>query len=952
MTRLIRILFTYILYAVFTLKGVAQNIVFDPFTSFDLKEFGGRINCFYQDHLGFIWIGKETGLYRFDGFQLKQYHFNTADSTTIGSDNITTVAGDKKGNLWVGTKGGGLNRFDYGTGKFKRFLHHESDPKTISYNEVFTIVPDKKGNFWIGTDGGGFCFFNPKTERFKNYQQKSDKDIGLKSNKILSIQYAQNGTLLLGTWGGGLHLFDPATDEITHLGYDTPFDKCNVFSIAEVEIGIYWLATWGQGLVEYNSKLNRFASIIPAYKTPYLRCVFVDKRKQVWVGSASGLIKFSSSKSSYSLIDEGLSPFQNVTSLYYDNFFTMWVGSETGSVGKIYSTPKKFLKPPKSLPFASSSINFILGRDNQGLLWFAAGNVLYRYHPNSNEYKGYPSLKSDLVSLADFPERNSIVCASSTGLSIFNKSSDRFEKMVLDSGSNSDLLTRQIWTVSYIDSLNYWIGALGGAYTINFNTQKNNWVVGDVYLNGLRGSLSANHYPSCFLKNESGDFWVGTWGGGLNFLPYGSKVFSHILSGENIEGISTNFIECLTKDNLGNIWAGTHTGLAFSDRTNSLLKSYNVANGLINSYIVSIGTDDQDNIWAGTQNGMIGLTGNRKNIKNFDQEDGLPGNTFMPRSVIKDDSGILYFGTSRGLFWFHPDSLFPNTFVPVARITEFRIQNKLISVSDTSVLHLPIESTKEIHLACHQSTFSFQLAALSYVNPKKNLIKYMLKGYDKDWRFAGTNHLATYEDVPSGRYLFSVITANSDGVWSNHETSLRLIIALPWFLSTPAIIGYLLAMVTGFIGFISYKSKKKNNPTLTDELSSHSKKNLHKMLQPSEVILESSEKQFLQRAIKSVEDNISDSDFGVDEMCSKMGISRPQLYRKIHAIADVSITEFIKEIRLKRAVQLLRQKPESISEIAYKVGFNDPKYFSKCFKQQFGISPAQFIIDPERFLPS
>jgi AraC-like DNA-binding protein len=115
--------------------------------------------------------------------------------------------------------------------------------------------------------------------------------------------------------------------------------------------------------------------------------------------------------------------------------------------------------------------------------------------------------------------------------------------------------------------------------------------------------------------------------------------------------------------------------------------------------------------------------------------------------------------------------------------------------------------------------------------------------------------------------------------------------------------------------------------------------------------LEPAEEQFIQKALKIVEENIASSDFGVDELCTEMSISRPQFYRKIHAIAGVSVNEFIKDIRLKRAAQLLKQHPERISEIAFIVGFNDPKYFSKCFKKQFGVSPAQYIIESERFLP-
>ncbi|MBC7847854.1 MAG: helix-turn-helix transcriptional regulator [Flavobacterium sp.] len=98
----------------------------------------------------------------------------------------------------------------------------------------------------------------------------------------------------------------------------------------------------------------------------------------------------------------------------------------------------------------------------------------------------------------------------------------------------------------------------------------------------------------------------------------------------------------------------------------------------------------------------------------------------------------------------------------------------------------------------------------------------------------------------------------------------------------------------------------------------------------------------MEKIIKVIEENISDSEFGVDQLCDKMFLGQRQLYRKINAITGLTVSEFIKEIRLKRAEQLVLMKCGTISEIAYKVGFNDPKYFSKCFKQQFGVTPAQY----------
>jgi AraC-like DNA-binding protein len=262
-----------------------------------------------------------------------------------------------------------------------------------------------------------------------------------------------------------------------------------------------------------------------------------------------------------------------------------------------------------------------------------------------------------------------------------------------------------------------------------------------------------------------------------------------------------------------------------------------------------------------------------------------------------------------------------------------------------SALQQNIEFTDKLVLNNRQSSFSFRIAPLSYFNSKKNRIKYILKGYDEDWIDAGSDRIAKYHAIPPGTYTFSAIASNEDGIWNNKETSINITITKPFWQKGWAIILFIVAMTMS--GYVIWNRFRVLLPgVVSDQVRIN-----HPIIQPSDVILDPAEKQFFQKAMKIVEENISDPDFGVNEMCDKMLISRSQLYRKIQAIGGLSVTEFIKEVRLKRAAQLLKQKSLSISEIAYSVGFNDPKYFSRCFKQQFGVSPVHFTSENERSLP-
>nr|MDA3867381.1 helix-turn-helix domain-containing protein [Salinivirgaceae bacterium] len=223
-------------------------------------------------------------------------------------------------------------------------------------------------------------------------------------------------------------------------------------------------------------------------------------------------------------------------------------------------------------------------------------------------------------------------------------------------------------------------------------------------------------------------------------------------------------------------------------------------------------------------------------------------------------------------------------------------------------------------------------------------ILYQLKGYDKDWIKAETGKIATYINVPPGTYIFSVRASNEDGLWNPKERQIKLTISPPFWFSWYAILFYVLLFASGSWGLIHINKKPEN---ATDENSglTSSKKSNYDFIQPSIIITEPSDLKFIQKVLSLIEENIAEKEFGVQQLAEKMNLTRPQLYRRINDIAHISIVEFIKVVRLKRAAQLLSQKPENISEVAFQVGFNDLSYFSKCFKQQFGVSPIRFLDD-------
>ena len=914
--------------------AMSQNITIDPVSVYDQKEVGGRVYSIYQDRMGFIWIGKATGLFRYDGYQMIQYRHKEADTNSISSDYVMSIYEDNSGYLWIGTKGGGLNRFDRETGIFSHYKHDEGNKASISFDEVFCIFPADSGRMWIGTDGGGFDYFDPQNGVLERFSVTS-QEAGLWSDKILCFKKAGESGLYIGTWNGGLHYFDFLTKKIKHLGDATQFARINIFCIDEFEPGKLLLAAWGQGLISYDIKRDSFSSNLFNKEILSFRGIQKDPEGVIWAGSNLGILKLSEDGSNFQMAENALPSFTDVSCMFKDKTGTIWVGYENGSVGKINSFQKKISRLPVTSAFYGEPVHSVLASIKTDNVFYSPEGFLVTENKRTNEVRKLRLPYADLMGMLELPSDGLILCASSTGLGLFDWRINNFTQLNIDSTGYKEILNKQILAIHPDGAGQYWVGVQGGVYKIRPG-MSGKWSVTQAFYSGLSGGLAKSHYSTSFQLDQKGNLYVGTWGGGLNVLPGNSDEFIiYVNDPKNNESISGNFIECLAEDRKGNIWVGTHEGLNIFNPSSGKFKRILRSDGLSNAWIKAITIDQQNRIWVSTMGGVSCVSENGQIKHNYDSGDGLPSNTFNSRAVSRDASGVIYFGSTNNLTWFHPDSLSVNPFIPDVLLTDFKINNDSVRIGNSSPLHKAIELTDEILLNYRQSSFSIQITPLSYFNSKKNRIKYRLEGYDSGWRTAETERLAKYQHIPAGKYKFTAIASNEDDVWNTVGKSIIIIVRKPFWQKGYSILIFIL-LISLSILFIRWYRNTRARAKIEEKLIGHEE------IQPSDVVIESQEKIFVQKLIRIFEENISNSDFGVNDLCEKMSMSRPQLYRRVHSTTGFSVKEFMNEIRLKRAAQLLKLDAGCISEIAFKVGFNDPKYFSKCFKKKFGVSPVHF----------
>ena len=475
-----------------------------------------------KDKKGFIWLASGIGLFRYDGYKFKYFYNNPNDSTSLSGNLLTAqLFIDDKGDLWVGTKDNGLNRFNIYTEKAEQFVHDANKPGSISSNNIHKVIQDSSGNIWVATQGGGLNKFNKKDHTFSVFLPNSD-DPSDKANCIQSLIQTDDTKLMVGT-RKGLYLFN--VEEENFEPYPT---NSNI-----------------------HHKLNDEIIVD-----------LIDERENLWIGTENGLIKLNKQKEKltnfYSTNDpESLSSNVIRHMIESPDKEFLWISTTWGLNRFCKETGKtdRFLynsEDPNSLGY-----NMLWGLflDNSDLLWIGTDNAgVNVVNTQKNPFRhysvgGYPFDKEQFSS--------TVFCEDKAG--------------------------------------NFWVGTFeGGLWQYDSNSIFKHRYTSQ---NGLKNSLTGKSIFS-ILEDAEGVIWAGTSGGGVNRL-YKDSVNSFRLESNNFQKILPTVIEIL-EDSAGIIWFGTFKGLYFYDRkSNNGVENIGI-DPLNNAIIRSIWSDRNGNMWVGT----------------------------------------------------------------------------------------------------------------------------------------------------------------------------------------------------------------------------------------------------------------------------------------------------------------------------------------------------------------
>ena len=911
------------------------------------------VSCLLKDSRGLMWFGTEDGLNKYDGTTFTVYRHEPGNAASLSSSYINDIVEDKDGYLWVATQKG-LNYYNPDTETFKRYFHNLEDEQSISHNEVHALLKANDGRLIIGTWNG--LDILSKNNEFLSY--RPDRDTQVFYN-ITDITIDTEGYLwvLSSEFLEKIKLTDSSLKVIYRKHLRNTLKNCLYLDSSYV-----WIGT-DVGLIRFNKQTKEYKTF-----TFYSSHTYRDKRNNVlsiidgqpgklWLSTLEGgLVNFDKVSGQFKTITH--TPFNrsglnsnSIRSLYIDDKNILWAGTFGGGINK--HDPDQFefehykLSPNDKISLSENTVRSIL-HDRDGELWIGTHDGLNRINRVENEVIVYRSDHRDSSTISSNTVRalkedtKGIIWIGtwSNGLNSFDKKTGKFTRYA---GFHKDSnLQKSIRSLEIDKYDNVWIGG-NGLWKLNPESKELKQ-----YLNSenSKGYIVTNLF---FDKDES--LWIGTYQNGIIHLKPSSNVSEmYVHKADDSTSLSHNYITSITQDKEGSLWIGTYGGgLNKFNRITKQFERYNTSNGLLNDVIYGIVVDEHDFIWFSSNAGLTRFDSNTNTFNYFGLDAGIQSEEFNAGAYAKSDQGELFFGGINGFNAFLPETFNKSRSTAKLIFTDFSLLDEKNRLSLNEVSEKHISRTDTMKLNYDQNNFSIRFSELNYANTVDNNYEYQLKGLTSGWQSLGKRKVITLGNLDPGNYILTARIVNDPEKFAK----LSIFIAPPFWRTKLAYFTYLLMLITMAL-IINQHQKKirltkqrfeakikslENDINLSSQFNQNNNVN---NIPLKEVSTSSVNEKFLKRAVEIIEEHIENSDFDVQDFADEMFMSRSQLYRKLKANTGHSTTKFIRLIRLKRAAQLLSKDTASVSEIAYKVGFENVGYFSKCFNETFGKPPSQY----------
>lgn len=797
------------------------------------------VRSIIKDDQGFLWIGTENGLNKYDGYSFKQYHHKTNQNNTISDSFIRILYKDKHGNIWIGTDNGGLIYYDWKTENLISYKFNPNDDNSISENSITAISESKDGSLWIGTISSGLNHFDRKTNKFTRYKHNPCIDNSLSNNCIQALAEDEDGNIWIGTKGGGLNSYNPYTN-LFKVFYSYPNQVNSISSVDINDIVIdkdstIWIAT-ASGLNSLDPETNIFTRYYPNSNninnsgSNRINKLLLSQAGYLWLGTDAGVIQYDFKTGLF--MSKLLHPKKMVLTLFEDLSGMLWCGTLNNGILKYSVTQNRFnIHLPDNMNhdelegktirsiYVEQNKNIWLGTDGDGLKYIDIKSRKVYSIPSRADIKNHVNGKV-ISEISRDSKGNMWIGSRGEGITKIHKTS--LQNGIIEESTyykknrhHPNSLADNIVQCIFEDSKgNIWVGTNDGLDLYNPDTDDFTHIK---HREGDSTSLIDNRIQSnAIIEDNQGNLWIGTWSG-ISRMHYDPEVeaekihFSNYSS--NTHGLSDNRITGLLFDN-DIIWVSTAGGGLNKLETiqnqpkQNMFTHFKEEDGLPNNLIYSIIDDNNNNLWISTNNGLSKFNPETEEFHNYYKSDGLLCNQFYWSAIYKDKEGNIYVGSIKGLNSFNPNDIFENKHIPPIVISDILLSNRSIhSLPEQENLLYKFNAGDILELPYYNYSYTFEFVALDFSNSEKNQYAYYMDGVDDEWIYAGNRRFVTYSNLKDGHYIFRVKGSNDDGLWNNEGTSVEIIIHPPfwktwWFIS---LISFIMIGNIGYIIFLKIR---------------------------------------------------------------------------------------------------------------------------------------------------
>lgn len=751
-----------------------------------------RVYSISQDAKGFIWLGTNYGLNRFDGVKFKTYHYDSQDPKSISSNNIRDTYIMSDGKMWIALDNG-VDIYNPVTDSFSHFTNKTKDGVGIS-SHIYDITQDLDGEIWMSTATLGLFRYNPASNELMNYRNIPKDPKTIISDRASKLCADKAGRIWVTSYDQGVSVFDKSNGEFTRYGAAIIGDG-SVYAICEDSYGHIWMGTFQKGLVKYDNTTGTFTRYPSDGNFLYhIQTISELKPGELLVGSDSGAAIFcmEQCRIANDLVHRSLLSNNNkfIYATFADSAGGIWLGSYFDGL-EYYSNKDNVFSNYTTSDGVSGKVVNAVCEDKQGRVWIGTDdNGILCLDSQSNALKNYrdaKQVKSSYYCVHDIitKDKTLYVATYERGFEIVDIESGKTKQFT---PNNSNINSARVFSLLNSSNGRIYIGtSLGLCYYNEGNEQ--------IYRTDIKSHVVD------LIEDNNGDIWVATALDGLWKYQPRSNTYQHYLSEQNnIHSLTRNRLSTLAKDNSNTIWIGTDGyGICSYDIQKNLFTRYeglSIPNNSISTII-----PEGNYLWIATGNGLVKWDKKSTNVKIYNFLSGVTNSQFTPTSGMKSSNGKIYFGTSNGFISFSGLDLIDEEHSPKITLTEFKISNSIITPNmPKSPLETSIENTSEITLQHHQSNIEFSFADLNFNLFDQRQYRYMLNGYDKQWHYINDdNYRISYTNVPSGSYALIIEATNNNGSWGDRNEILDIVIK-PHFLFSKIAIGiYILLIVIGLI---------------------------------------------------------------------------------------------------------------------------------------------------------